>query len=201
MRRARNQLRECKHLPTGIVLYSEAFLRNVEPLTVLAAAFGPGFRNARSSERVEPFSDALRFAKRSDLSASLQWLANPFLSSAANRSISAIIVLRQYCLSEFQLAVYRQLLARQAAGETLRPGASMAVAAELQHAVPQTYRFEGTLRVVVIDNPHARIPFPSELFRGPFDQRWAWQDEFVLPVWIGDMAAVLYADGVPFDLV
>ena len=28
------------------------------------------------------------------------------------------------------------------------------------------------LRVVICENPYARIPFPTELFRGPYDERY-----------------------------
>lgn len=32
-------------------------------------------------------------------------------------------------------------------------------------------------RVIVIENPFARIAFPSKLFVGPFDERWRWVKE------------------------
>ena len=41
----------------------------------------------------------------------------------------------------------------------------MDFAVRLQYTTPATYRFEGTIRVVVIENPHARIPFPRDVFR------------------------------------
>jgi hypothetical protein len=42
----------------------------------------------------------------------------------------------RYPLNEFQLAVWRELLARQARSEVLPPGASLSVASELQSTVP-----------------------------------------------------------------
>lgn len=148
MRRARKQLRGCKHLATGVLLYSEAIYRTVTPVTVASAAFGPGYQDARRYDRIEPWSPALRFPSRRECSSSPARLRNPFLSSTDNRSVSAVIVLERYRLSEFQLKVWKELFARQTRGQPVQPGASMTVAAELQHTVPQTYRFEGTIRVV-----------------------------------------------------
>jgi hypothetical protein len=201
LRRARNQLRGCKHLPTGILVYSEDFYRSVTPETVASAAFGPGFQDARRHDVVEPFAPALRFPGKYECPPGVPKLANPFLSRTDNTSISAVMVLMRYRLDEFQVAVWRELLSRQTSGEVLRPGASMDVMARLQHTTPVTYRFEGTIRVVVIENPHARIPFPRDVFRGPFDQRWTWQGEWCQPTWIGDTAARCFQEGVPFDLL
>jgi hypothetical protein len=89
-------------------------------------------------------------------------------------------VLTRYALNEFQLALWRELADRQARGEFLRPGASFDVVAQLQHTFPVTYRFEQTIRLVVIENPHAAIPFPH-VFQGPFDQRWTWKDGWCMP--------------------
>ena len=201
MRRARNQLRGCKHLPTAIVLYSESLYRNVTPLTVASAAFGPGFQDARQYDRVEPWAPALRFSRRDQVPTNLSRLANPFLSRTDNRTISAVIVLARYRLDNFQLAVWRRLYERQSSGQQLPPGASFSVAAELQDTVPATYEFEGTIRLAVIENSHARIQFPTGLFRGPFDQRWIRREEWCMPSWIGATATDCYEQGVPFDLL
>jgi hypothetical protein len=32
-------------------------------------------------------------------------------------------------------------------------------------------------RLIVVENPFARIPFPEGLFKGPFDERWRWDEE------------------------
>lgn len=201
LRRARNQLRFCKHLPTGIVLYSESFYRTVSPVTVASAAFGPGYQDSHDHRFVHADPPVLRFLKPRELPAHLSEFADPFMSSAANRSISAVIVLMKYCLDDFQLAVWQQLYARQQAGEQLPPGASVAVTAELQGKIPLKYRFEGTVRTVVIENPHARIPFPKDVFCGPFDQRWSWRENLCTPSHVGDKAAELYESGVPFHLI
>lgn len=198
--RGKKQLRGCKHLPTGIVLYSESIFRSVTPETVAAAAFGPGFQSARRHDRVEVYAPAFRFPSRHECPTDVPKLANPFLSRTDNKSVSAVLVLMRYALNEFQLAVWRELAARQVRGEQLPSGASFSVIAELQHTTPVTYRFENTIRVVVLENPHANIPFP-DVFRGPFDQRWSWRDGWCMPTWIGETAERCFASGVPFHLL
>src|SRR6185437_6383231 len=198
LRRAKKQLRGCKHLPTGIAVYSEAMLRSVIPETVASAAFGPGFQSAHRHDRVEVYAPAYRFPSPPEC-ASHPFLADPFLSRTDNRSVSAVLVVMRYALNEFQLAVWRELADRQARGEVLPPGASLDVIARLQHTVPVTYRFANTVRVVVIENPHANIQFP-DVFRGPFDQRWTWQGEWCTPTWIGETAERCFASGIPFHM-
>ena len=40
-------------------------------------------------------------------------------------------------------------------------------------------------------------PLP-DVFRGPFDQRWSWQGDWCLPIWIGETAEQCFASGIPF---
>jgi hypothetical protein len=200
LHRARKQLRGCKHLPTGVVVFSDSVFRSTTVQTVASAAFGPGFQDARRHDRVEVYAPALRFPSRHECPTGVPQLANPYLSRTDNKSVSAVLVLMRYALNEFQLAVWRELLARQVRGEVLPPGASLSVASELQSAVPLTYRFANTIRVVVLENPHANIRFP-DVFRGPFDQRWTWQDDWCMPTWIGETAEACFASGVPFSLL
>jgi hypothetical protein len=130
----------------------------------------------------------MRFPPKHECPTDPPKLANPFLSSLANTSVGPVMVLMEYALDDFPVALWKQLLDRQAAGEYLRPGASLEGAASLQSVIPTTLQFEGTLRLVVIENPHARIPFPADVFRGPFDQRWTWHDGWCKPTWMGATA-------------
>jgi hypothetical protein len=43
---------------------------------------------------------------------------------------------------------------------------------EFYETIPDTAELR-RVRVVVYENPFARIPFSRDLFRGPFDERWA----------------------------
>ena len=44
---------------------------------------------------------------------------------------------------------------------------------------------EQPLRVSVYENPFATIPFPSDIFRGPYDERWGIEDNFHLRTFAG----------------
>ena len=199
LRRARNQLREFKFLPLGIALYTDSAIRALNPHTASSAAFGPGFNDSRSRDRLDPRPSARRFAKRWELPPDLQDLADPFLSRDVNTSISAIVVLSKYELSEQRLEIWRRLYRRQQDGGEIRPLDGIRLAIELKDALPSAHRYAGTPRVVVIENRHARIPFPDELFRGPFDQRWGWKEDWCGPLWIGQELMALYEQGVPFE--
>ena len=50
---------------------------------------------------------------------------------------------------------------RRAGGEVLPTGASLEVTSRLRNKVPQTFRFDDTVRLVVIENPHANVPLPD----------------------------------------
>jgi hypothetical protein len=39
------------------------------------------------------------------------------------------------------------------------------------------YPVRSVPRVIVVENPFARIAFPEGLFVGPFDERWRWTKE------------------------
>ena len=38
----------------------------------------------------------------------------------------------------------------------------------------KTYRIKSLPRIIIAENPYARIAFPAGLFKGPFDERWGW---------------------------
>jgi hypothetical protein len=108
-------------------------------------------------------------------------------------------------LSHWNLAVWRQLEARQRAGEVIRPGESLRVLSAQHEHLPDTFQFQGTVRAIVLENPHGEPAFPDDLFRRPFDQRWKESPDGELyglgPVWIGSTLEALYADGVPFHML
>jgi len=151
MRRAREQFEEYKDHCCSVVLYSGSIYRAIYPSAVLCAAFGPGSRQSyESGGKLDPTPPRFRFPAPGELPPDLQSLANPVLSAASNRSISSIIVLLNYALSELHLEVWRRLYLRQQAGEVLSPGESLRLLSELGETVPNTWRYEGTLRVAVL---------------------------------------------------
>jgi hypothetical protein len=202
IQRARKQLREYKDHPCSLAIYSDSIFASHSPSTVLSAAFGPGFQHAgRDYSRIDPSPSFYRFFKRSELPPERHFLANALLSPTANTTFSALIALIHYQLSELHLEVWRRLYAMQEAGQMVNPQDQFRLLNELGPALNEKRRFEGTVRVIVIENRYGRIPFPQELFRGPFDQRWGWQGDLCGPVWLGSTLDDLYGQGVPFHML
>jgi hypothetical protein len=50
---------------------------------------------------------------------------------------------------------------------------------------------DAVLRVVVYENPYARIPLSRDLFRGAFDERWGAEGGLIRRVFVGDRLAAL----------
>ena len=196
LRRGRKQLRGCKHLPTAILVFSDSMFRSVTTVSVAAAAFGPGYQQGRSYDPLSNVPQALRFPSKHECPGDHPELAHPFLLRTHNRSISAIMVLSRCFLDELQLVGWQ---AGRARGEQLSQEEHVQLASRRQDPKRNTCRPTAT-RVVVVENRHANIPFP-DLFRGPFDQRWTWQEDWVTATWIGTGATQCLADGVPFDLL
>jgi hypothetical protein len=105
-----------------------------------------------------------------------------------NRTISAIVVLRRYMVGSkrFEIAMRRK---ENELGRKL----------ELLEFWDETERARGTaldlsltqLRVIVLENPFARIQLPRELFRGPYDERYAGCEGRIVRVFCGDQLAAL----------
>lgn len=72
------------------------------------------------------------------------------------------------------------------AGQQIRPDDQSRLLNDLEGQFGQSQRFAGTIRVIVVENHNRRLPFPEDLFRGPFDQRWGWWgNEWCGPMWMG----------------
>jgi hypothetical protein len=202
IRRARTQLGEYKEYCCSLAIFSDSMFGPSEPGTILGAAFGPGFQQeGRDYSKIDPTPPVYRFCRKSELSPDLQFLSDPLLSPAANRTFSALILLAHYELSELHLEVWKRLYARQQAGQEVDHADQFRLLKELGPTFGESRRYSGTIRVVVIENPFATIPFPDDLFRGPFDQRWGWNGEWCGPVWIGSTLESLSNDGVPFYML
>jgi hypothetical protein len=199
---ARKQFREYKHLSCSLAIFSKSMFGPSDPGVILSAAFGPGFQQYdRDGSRIDPRPTFYRFSNKSELRPEQQFLADAMLSPAANTTFSAIILVMRYELNELHLEVWRRLYAMQVSGQEVRPNDQFGLLNELGPALVDKRRFCGTIRVVVIENRYARIPFPEELFRGPFDQRWGWQENLYGPIWIGCELERLALDGVPFYML
>jgi hypothetical protein len=202
IKRARRQLGEYKQLPCSLAIYSESMFGPYDPAIMLSAAFGPGYQQAgHDYSKIDPNPSFYRFCKKSELPPDKHFLAKAMLSPVANTTFSALIMLTHYQLSELRLEVWRRLYAMQEAGKPVETNDQFRLLSELAPTLQESVRFPGTVRVIVAENRHARIPFPEDLFRGPFDQRWAWQDDWCGPMWIGATLEALYDDGVPFYML
>jgi hypothetical protein len=202
IRKARTQLGEYRDLSCSLAVFSESMFGPHDPSVILAAAFGPGFVEAgRDHSRIDPRPSYYRFSTRSELPSHLQFLSNPLLSPAANTTFSALILLGYHALDKLHLEVWKRLYAKQELGETVEPGDQFRLLSELGPTFRGPRIQTPTPRVVVIENRHARVPFPSDLFRGAFDQRWGWNEEWCGPTWIGTALESLAKDGVPFYML
>jgi hypothetical protein len=88
-----------------------------------------------------------------------------------NKTISAIVVLEEFRDdSEIQKAI-KEEVKKQGKLPTL------VEKVEINIKVVKNHHSSLVSRVVVVENPFARIAFPEGLFFGPFDERWRWTME------------------------
>jgi hypothetical protein len=97
--------------------------------------------------------------------------------------------------------VWRELEAKAQRGEEISISDQFDLLQKLSPEGKATYSYEGTVRAVVLENPNARIPLPSALFRGRFDQRWRFKSDWLSLDFIGSELERLREDGVPFIFV
>src|SRR5206468_108423 len=105
-----------------------------------------------------------------------------------NQTISAIIVLGRVPVGErlFQA----EMRVREAQHGQRFELMELLRQAELARETPRDAR-RRVLRVVVHENPYARVPLPAELFRGPWDERYGGLDGKVQELFQGDEVAML----------
>ena len=129
--------------------------------------------------------------------------ANATLSPARNRRISALVLLLEYGLSDRELAIWRQMLARQNGGEVIGLPKTCGFWKHSTTHFRRTVRYEGdnaaslcsTIRMHESRAP--RMMFSG----GDFDQRWGASGELYGARWIGRTLESLYNDGVPFQML
>lgn len=103
-----------------------------------------------------------------------------------NQTISAILVLQQFPIGQRRFEAWVKRVEHQR-------GAKL----EIDEIVKEAEASSGTnrdvspreLRVVVHENPYARIPLPIELFRGPYDERYGGRDGRIQRLFQGDEIA------------
>lgn len=111
-----------------------------------------------------------------------------------NRTISAILVLELLRVGLRRFAAFVAQIEKQRGKE--EGGLDVQEYLGLIEACRGTDRDPALtqLRGVVHENPHARIHFPSELFRGPYDERYGAKDGRIQRLYIGTGADALPSD-------
>ncbi len=119
----------------------------------------------------------------------------------ANATISAIVILTKYQLNHLWVEADRQLDARKQQGEKISCVDWFALLQQLSRERPVMYSYEGTIRTITIENPYARIPFPPDVFNGPFDQRWRGDSGRFALAFMGSELERLRKDGVSVNFL
>jgi hypothetical protein len=94
--------------------------------------------------------------------------------------------------------VWRRLDAKRQRGEAIQPSDQFDLVAQVESEGIIGNSYEGTLRAIVLENPHARIAFPDDLFAGAFDQHWRMESNCFQLSFIGSELQRLKSEGVPF---
>ena len=97
-----------------------------------------------------------------------------------NTTISAIIVLEEFRDdSEIQKALKEELKKRS---KTLTLEEKVAI----NMKIVKNHHSSRVPRVVVVENPFARKVLTADLFNGPFDERWRWENDEIERVFVGN---------------
>ncbi len=159
------KFREYKELSCCLVLYNNnaSLIHLEEPEIMLGAMLGKyGVSLPRKSAIGEFDATTQRFGFHEGGA-----MIPPKINEPQNTTISALITLREVEVGPRKLGVYlERLMTRQpdiTPVETFRETFSPDIDFD---------KHERQLGVIVWENVFARIPFPRNLFRGPYDERW-----------------------------
>jgi len=185
---ARKQFKKYRSHPCVLVLWnSKSIYRGVFLNVVGCAAFGDFIQtNDSGPQDLRAGPPMYRFSGPAELTA------------VQNTTISAIAILCPFRLNHLWLDVWQELKAKQDRGEEVTVFDQFALLQKFGQERPLRYSYEGTIRTILLENPHARVPFPTEIFNGPFDQRWSFKSEWFGPSFIGRELKRLRQEGVPF---
>lgn len=172
----------------AVVLWGGRSIRRtaLQPV-VLAAAFGE-----RVNTEPEDFLDAGAEPQ------SFCFIGKAALTPKHNTTVSAILILAEYRLDHVWVEAGRQLAAKRRRGEGIKPFEQAELCQRISERGGPRYSYEGTVRVIVLENPYARIPFPPDLLVGPFDQHWRLQSGRFRLASMGCELERLKRDKVPF---
>jgi hypothetical protein len=185
---ARKQFKKYRNHCCVLVLWnSKSVYRGVFLDVVGCAAFGDFIQiHDSAAENLRAAPPMYRFSGPAEL------------TPVQYTTISAIVILCPYRLNQLWLDVWRALKAKQGRGEGVTVFDQFRLLQRMGEERPVTYSYEGTTRTILLENPHARFPFPSDIFTGPFDQRWSMKSGWFRLSFIGSELERLRQDDVPF---
>jgi hypothetical protein len=180
---AARQFKEYKEFPCSVVLSNpkSAFVQLGEPWAIIGAMLGNlgfQFKFRSMPDEAHPLQQVFTSGGK---------MVNDKRQQPQNTTVSAIVVLGAYPLRMKQIRVaIKNREAELGRATTLAEGMSF------YDAIPETPEL-GRVRVVVYENPFARIPLGRDLFCGPFDERWGSHDEHIQRIYVGHEVAQIEA--------
>ena len=172
---AARQFKEYKEFPCSAVLASPkpTFVHLAYPWAIIGAMLG----NLGAQFQMGVMPDENHPMKQVFLGGGK--MVNQKRQQPQNRTISAVIVLSKYDLRRQRIRVAiteqeKKLARKITPDEQLR----------FYTAIPESPELH-PVRLVVYENPYARIPFSRDLFCGPFDERWGPDGDFLRRLFIG----------------
>jgi hypothetical protein len=104
-----------------------------------------------------------------------------------NTTISAIVVFEEFRDdSDIQMTIKEKIKKQN---KLLTPEERFAIAHEV--IIEEHHNSQSVLKVRVIENPHAKIAFPVNLFNGPFDEHWCLANGIVSRIFVGSKLSEL----------
>lgn len=182
-----------------IVMNIDDWEARLDPEFVIAAMLGDlGVTMAFNAEegRLIEGTEQSAFLKRGKM-------RDPKSGQPQNTTVSSIIVLEEYAPPN---PAYRQALADEVArreagqGRRLTTDEKVSVNYDLTVERHLSLHLPAVARVRVIRNPFARIPFPGDLFSGPYDEHWEYTGSQVRRVFAGGpLREIEQAEGPTVD--
>lgn len=185
--RAREKFRDYRDNRCGVVLRgSKSIIRTAHQSVVFPAAFGQASTEREDFVDPEAESQSFRFTGKAAL------------TPKQNTTVSGIAILAEYELNHVWLEAWREVRAKEQRGERIKPFEMAEICQQISDQRGPRLSYEGTIRMIVLENPYARKPFPPELFVGPFDQHWRLQSGWFRLAFMGSELERLKNDKVPF---
>lgn len=182
---AQRKFKAFKDFPCSLVIYNAGDIDTLlEPMWIFGAMLGdPGFTLAYDDAK-----GALRpKTARNILMSQRGKMVRYKTGEPQNRTINAIIILEDCMLPDREFERARDVAiaaAEKKSGGRLTEVDRCGIAGKLYLEHPSRNR--AVVRVLVCENPRARIPLPQTMFRGEYDERWRLIKGEETKVWSGD---------------